>query len=325
MTDIKSNIKKTRTIKDASLNTYICSLKTLKKKLEPNDPPELNNTDFLKDYDKVISIIDNDKLTSQKNRLTAILVALNSDDDKDNQLIEKYGLHLKLLSDKYVSFLKQQTKTKTQADNWISYNDLIKVINDIMDEVKLQKLNKKTELNNKQFDLLQQLVILSTYIAFPLRNDLADMKVLNKKDFSNLEKIQTDKENYLIVISKTKKEFHINQFKNQKFMGSKILEVQPKLNKVINLWLKHNLSGWYLVKNDRKTPINPNGITKYLNKIFMQFTKKKISTSMIRHIVISNTLKNEPTIAQNEKKNKHIEDTFLHTKEMNDLYRKIDE
>ena len=326
MADIKSNIQKKRTIKDSSLNTYMCSLKILKKKLKPDETPELKNTDFLKDYDKVMGIINKEeKITSKKNKLTAVLVALNSDDDKDSDLIEKYGSQLKQLSEEYIIFLKTQKKTKTQTDNWIDYNDLIKVVNNIMSEVKSKKINKKDELHYKEFDLLQQLVILRTYIAFPLRNDFGDMKVINKKDYDNLDKQEQNESNYLIIFPKNKKEFHINQFKNRKFLGSKILEVQPKLNKVINLWLKHNKSGWYLVKTDRKTPMNPNGITKYLNRIFLKHTKKKISTSLIRHIVISNALKDEPSIAQKEEAEKKIEDTFLHSKEMNDLYRKIDD
>ena len=59
-------------------------------------------------------------------------------------------------------------------------------------------------------------------------------------------------------------------------------------------------------------------------KIFIKNCRKKISTSMIRHIVISNMLKDEPTIAEKDNNKKQIEDTFLHTKEMNDLYRKVD-
>ena len=325
MPNIEENIRKSRTIKKSSLNTYLSALKTLKKKIEPNEPITLLNTNFLKNYDDVMIHINKEpKITSQKNKLTAILVALNGDDPKPQKLIDKYGKTLKELSDKYVAFLQKQKKTDTQKINWIEYDELIGVINDIMTEVKLRKISSKKELTTKEYDILQQLLILRTYIAFPLRNDFADMKILTIKQYNELEKEEKDNHNYLILNPRNKKEFRINQFKNQKYIGSKILEIPQKLNRVINLWLKHNKSGWYLTKCDRKTPMSPNGITKYLNKIFQKHTKKKISTSMIRHIVISNMLKDEPSLAQKEEKNKQIEDTFLHTNEMNQLYRKID-
>lgn len=321
---LETQITKSRTIKNSSLNTYLSSLKTLKKKIEPTENTTLTDTKFLHDYDKVINSIKDDKLTSKKNKLTSILVALNSDDPKNTELIDKYQKELKDLSDKYMVFLKQQKKTETQSKNWLSYDDLIKVINNVMSEVKLRQIMKKEELTNKEFDILQELLILRTYIAFPLRNDFADMKILSLKEYKKIDDTVKNNNNYMVLSPNNKKSFYINQFKNEKFLGAKILEIPQKLNRVINLWLKFNKSGFYLVKTDRKTPMNPNGITKFLNKIFIKYCKKKISTSMIRHIVISNMLKDEPTIQEKDEEKKEIENTFLHTKEMNDLYRKVD-
>lgn len=323
--DIETNILKTRDIKTSSLKTYISALKTLKRKIEPDEPISLNNTNFLKDFDRVMDVINiEEKITSKKNKLTAILVALNSDENKNQPLIDKFGKELKDLGEIYLSFLKQQTKTEAQKNNWLDYDDLIKVINKVMTEVKYREITKKTELNNKEFDVLQQLLILRTYIAFPLRNDFADMLVVTKAEYDKIDENKRDENNYLVLFPNNKKQFHINQFKNRKFIGSKILDVPTKLNRVINLWLKHNKSGWYLVKFDKTEPMSPNGITKFLNKIFLRYTRKKISTSMIRHIVISHLLKDEPTLVQKEDEKRKIEDTFLHSKEINDLYRKID-
>jgi len=102
------------------------------------------------------------------------------------------------------------------------------------------------------------------------------------------------------------------------------MDIPKNLNRIINLWLKHNKSGWYLVKTDRETPMNPNTITKFLNKIFQKHTGKKISTSMLRHIMISHHLKNTKSIKQEEDEAKQIENKFLHSKGINQLYRKIE-
>jgi len=307
-------------IKQSSLSTYLVSLKNLHKLLD--NKTDLENTKFIQDYDNVMNVIDKEaKITTKKNRLTAILVALGSDTEKNDELITKYQKKLKELNDEYNIFLKTQKKTDNQAKNWLNYSELIEVYNDVMKDIKKEKINTKTELNDKEFDLLQQCLILRTYLDFPVRNDFADMKIIYSDEYKKLK--NSDEENYVAILPK-KKLFILNDFKNRKRIGRKILEITQSLNKVINIWLKHNKSGYYLIKKDRKTPMNPNNITKYLNKIFLKRSGKKISSSLIRHIVISKISEGQPTILEEEQKEKDIENKFLHSSEINKLYRKID-
>lgn len=321
-------IMKSRNIKESSCKTYMSALRKLRNKINPGYENELSDTYFLQNYKKVMAIIDDEKkLTSKKNKLTAVLVALNTDKPKNTELIDKYGNKLKELTDEYMTFLNSQQKTETQKKNWISYDELITVVNKVYKEVKhrgINKIKKGDVISNKHFDLLQQYVILRTYITFPLRNDFADMKIYKAADFRKLTKDEKTKGNFLILLSNNKKQFRLNQYKNSRFLGSKKLDVQSPLNRTINIWLKVNTSGYYLVKTDRKRPMSPNDITKFLNKIFMKYTKKRIAASMIRHIVITNLLKDEKTIKEKEEQAKKIENMFLHSKSMNDHYRKID-
>lgn len=307
-------------VKQSSLNTYLISLKNLRKKIDGKT--ELDDTEFLNDFDKISDILKDEKLTTQKNRITSILVALGANDKKNDSLIDKYQKKLKNLNDEYSAFLKTQKKTDTQEKNWLDYEDLVDIFNDVMKDVKRDKITKKEKLDVKEFDLLQQLVILRTYLDFPLRNDFADMKIIDSKEYKNLD--SDDENNYLALLGKNKKVFILNDFKNKNRIGRKELQITPSLNKIINIWLKHNKSGWYLVKTDRKTPMNPNNITKFLNKIFMKKANKKIGSSLIRHIVISKITEGTPTIKEEEEKQKEIENKFLHSGEMNKLYRKVD-
>lgn len=307
-------------IKSSSLRTYLVSLKNLHRLMDNN--VDLDNTKFLQDYDKVMNIINKEeKITTKKNRLTSVLVALGSDSKKNDELIDKYQKKLKELNDEYTIFLKTQKKTDTQAKNWLNHTELIEIYNNIMKDIKKEKINTKKELTKKEFDLLQQLLILRTYLDFPLRNDFADMKIINQTEYKQLD--DTDENNYLAILPK-RKLFILNDFKNRQRIGRKIIEISQSLNKVINIWLKHNKSGYYLVLKDRKTVMNPNNITKYLNKIFIKRSSKKISSSLIRHIIISKLTENEPTILQEEQKEKEIENKFLHSGNINKLYRKID-
>jgi hypothetical protein len=307
-------------MKSSSLSTYLVSLKTLHVLMD--NSVELDNTKFIQDYDKVMATINKEtKITTKKNRLTAILVALGSDTKKNEDLINKYQKKLKELNDEYNIFLKTQKKTDSQASNWLNHSELIQVFNEVMSDIKREKISNKIELNDKEFDLLQQCLILRTYLDFPLRNDYADMKIIYSDEYKQLK--DTDINNYLAILPK-KKLFILNDFKNKKRIGRKIIEITSSLNKIINIWMKHNKSLFYLVKKDRKTAMSPNGITKYLNKIFVKRSGKKISSSMIRHIVISKLSEGEPTILETEQKEKAIEDKYLHSSAINKLYRKVD-
>ena len=322
---LEQAIAASRNIKPASLKTYLSALIQLKRKIEPNEISRLIDTSFLSDFDNVMKVIDSEnKITSKKNKLTAILVALKSDENKDDDLIKKYTDVLKDYGEKYTHFLKKQEKTDTQNANWISYDELIGVANRLMEDVKHYNLKAKETLTKKECDMLQQLVVIRTYIAFPLRNDFADMRVVTGAEYKDLGADAKITTNYLVIYPHNKKQFHINQYKNERYLGAKTLDVKSDLNRIINLWLKFNKSGFYLIRCDNKTAMNPNGITKYLNKIFAKFSGKKISTSMIRHIIISHELEGQRTIAEEDARAKKIQNTFLHSKEVNDLYRKVD-
>ena len=187
----------------------------------------------------------------------------------------------------------------------------------------LEDIKNKETLTNKEYDMLQQLVIIRTYIDLPIRNNFSDMKILTLKEYDDLDDDTKDNNNYLVK-DKNKKYFKINSFKNKNSLGNKSFEINRSLNTIINIWLKFNKSGYYLTKSDRKSPMSSNGITKYLNKIFIKEFNKNISTSMLRHIQISHNNRNKPTIKEKEEKEKKIEDKFMHSKGVNELYRKID-
>lgn len=310
MESLKKCIKEKRKIKNNSINLYIRSIE------------QLGGIDTLMNYDDVLEKIKKYKITTQKNKLTAVIVVLKCL-DKDDKIIEKYSDKLKSLNDEYMTFLKDQKKTETQKDNWIDYSDLIKLSNKLMSRVKLEDIKNKDTLTVKEYDQLQQLVIIRTYIDYPIRNNFSNMKIITIEDYNDLDDTEKNNNNYLVT-NKNKKIFKINTFKNKNSLGSKSFEINAKLNNIINMWLKFNKSGYYLTKSDRKTPINSNGITKFLNKIFMKEFNKKISTSMLRHIQISHINKDKPTIKEIEQKENKVEDKFMHSKGVNDLYRKID-
>jgi len=69
--------------------------------------------------------------------------------------------------------------------------------------------------------------------------------------------------------------------------------------------------------NSKKEPMTANGLTKYLQKTFAP-TGKNISSSMIRHIFISDKFP-----AQNKEKDA-VSEKMLHSTEQQTLYSKKD-
>ena len=147
------------------------------------------------------------------------------------------------------------------------------------------------------------------------------MKIITKENYDKLE----DKESNYFLKDGKKYIIKLNQFKNVKRIGIKSFDVPEKLSKIVKLWLKHNTSGFLFTMNNKRDPLSPNGITKFLNSIFAKYCDgRKIGSSMLRHISISEKMKNEPSIKQKQEESKNIENTFMHSKSMNDKYRKID-
>jgi len=320
MCEISDKIRKSRKdIKETSLDSYTNTLRKIKKDLD--DKSDYDCMDIFENFSKVKDYLEKYKITTRKNKITAIIVWLKAQDEEDKNLIQKYLDLLDELNGTYNEYLNSNEKSDTQKKNWIEYNELVKFADKLAKKVKIEGIRTKEKIDRHEFKLLQDLVILRTYLEYPLRNDFADMKVVTKKEVADMP----DNKNYLVLDGKSKMEFHINEYKNRERLGRRIYKIPKSLNTLYKIWLKHNKSGWFLVQvSNRETPLSPNNLTKYMNSMFKKEFGKNISTSMIRHITISELNKDKPTLKEIQEENKVVEDKFLHSKKMNDMYRKVD-
>lgn len=319
--NIRKLIKESRpNLSDSSINTYISSLYHLYKK--SGDTSDFNSLKFLFDYDEITKLLKEMPDTTKKTRLTAIVVALKSlpKSDKTDKLIEKYTANMEEVAEKYSNFIKTQTKTKRQKDNWTTVEDIDKVTNRLFNRIQERELRKKTELSKKDYGLLQEYVVLRLYSEYYVRNDLATTLYLSQKEYDKLK--DKTKENY-IVKHDGKYTIYLNKYKNSKFLGSREYEVDKKLAKVLDIWFRFNKSKYLLTKTDRERMLGSNSLTKLLTKLFERELNKKISTSLLRHIRASEDNKDETTILEDEQKAKEIEQKYLHSASMNKRYAKI--
>jgi hypothetical protein len=324
---IVENIKKARPkLSENSIKTYLNALKTIKRCLGQDQV--LDDTNFLKDFKEVKNCIEEnwEKLTSQKSKITAILVALSSDNKVDEELLNKYKKYVDGIAKEYNKWLEKQEKSDAQKKNWVSYAEIITVSNDMLKKYNNLRKIKIELLSNDQFRSIQNYVMLRTQLQYPIRNDFANMKVVTPKEYSKIPENIKSKNNYLENISRQTKIFHINNYKTVKRLGAKSYNIPKDINTILNQWLKINKSDWLFVKpSNRKVALNESDITKQFYQLFKPyFPDKNISTSLLRHIIISHEKENDPTIKEIEEKKKKIEDKYLHSDSLNILYAKRD-
>jgi len=284
--ELKKLIKDSRpNLKESSIKTYISNLNKL-----ANDVgiKKINNLIFLQHGSNVMKMIEKKKPNTQKTYLAVIIVVLKAIDAKQN-LIDYYTEKMNKLAENYQENMAKQEKSESQKENWMELSDLRKFLDKQGREITRLRLWTKPKLSPKEFDQIQKFVAGSLYLADdanpPLRSDYADMKLICSNDYGKLSD-EEKKDNYIVDVNKSNKFFHLGDYKTSGKYGIKKIKVGKKLNSILNKWFKINETG-YLLVNNRKQPMTPNGLTKYINRVF-EDTGKKIGVSLLRHIYISN-------------------------------------
>lgn len=226
----------------------------------------------------------------RKSKLSVIIAIL---DDKHNEHSEELANALKEYRKAMTEDANKVNKREIsqelsdkQKDNLISQAEVIKVYNDLKTEA--SHLLKKQMLTRAQFDTLQKFVLLSMYVMIPPRRsqDYASFKI------RNFDETADSVDNYMVNYNKNKKKgnatFVFNTYKNSKRLGRQMVDNIPKpLEKLIDQWKLFNKSD-YLLINNQGNPVGQSRIAVLLNEIF---GGKNISSSMLRHIYLSDKFK----------------------------------
>jgi len=315
--DISEVIKKERpNISDATLKAYVSNINKLHRRMTDKD--KIENLDFLRNYDKVLLTLGGLMKATMKNYLVAIVVLLMSNKTEEHKsLIVKYNNRIKELADNINDNYDENEKSDKQKKNWIEHSEVLQLLRKLKKDTK--PLLEKADLTNKEKDQIQQYLVLYLYSgkAFPvLRNDFGDMKVVKENETMDKDK------NYFIIKKRGNPLFRLNEYKTAKFQGEKDIVIKDmELRKLIHSWLGINKTGYLLINTSNDSPMKANGISKYLNKIFMKHLNKKISTSLLRSIYITNKYNGNMTT----KDKKELANSMGHTKSTAEtIYNKID-
>jgi len=264
-----------------SIKMYLRNLEKLN-----NDMP-LKNLNFLKDIPAITQQLEKYKENTKRGYLISIVSALGL--DKSNKVKQKlYDDYYKLMMDKNKELKSKEAsneKTETQKENWLSWDEVSERMSEL--EAKVKAFSGNKEINEHQFNvLLQALVLALYYYKSPRRNEYQKMNLI-KTETAGLP-IDT---NYLDF---DKRQFIFNAYKTAKKEGQLKEDIPPELFAVISTYLKFHplLKGKKIVKGtsvpflvyyDGKPLSQVNAITRILNKTF----GKKVGSSMLRHIYLS--------------------------------------
>ena len=280
--------KKRKELAETSLMAYDNSLNYLYRNLTGKKGKPIDYS-FIKNVEGINRLLSSKKPNTRKNYYSVLVVT--TDALGDEILKEKYDLEMR----KNLSIVKESEgiASESQKKNMITLEEYDNILNDF-----------------KYDDIwtYQDYILLLFYRYLPLRNDLADMKVININDLP-----VKSKENFLVVYKDSKYKLHLNSYKTSKTLGSQVIDIPDILNEHIRKFLTYNRTGFFIIKRNLK-PVTPNMITKMLNRIFMDKVGKKISTSLIRHIFLTSKYKKD--LEEREKDSK----IMLHSTAMQQSY-----
>lgn len=275
--------------KEATLKSYVSRLKTL------NGGKEVDNLAFLYNYDGIIEKIQNYKITTQRNFIIAIVSVLKpikvmkSMYEKYSQLLEKYNIDMKT----------NNYKSEKQKENWIDQESVVKVYEDLYENVYPILFDKKKNITENKFNTITPLILLSLFVLQQPRRLLDYMRMVM---VNNIPKEMDKSLNYYDI---TNGIFYFNNYKTSGTYNTQEVEACDRIRELLRYYImvhptkltfKNKI--WVLCKYDGTPFTNVSSLTRILNKIFMNSVGKKISSNLLRNIFLTDTFK-----PQNDKLN----------------------
>jgi hypothetical protein len=274
LTDLIKKVKPN--IKENTIKTYEANLNKLKQMFDTDD------YSFLKDVDKVMKKLEDKHFTTIRNYLNSIIIlllALNHD-KKQDKLLKEYQDKRDELNNQYQ---EQGSKiSDKQAPNFVPLKEVVDMINKMGEDL---KGFKKKELTAKDKMLLQVYIIYQIHIRLPMRNDLAGMEAITKREYNKLSEADKKAKNWLIV-EKGKMFMSLNKFKTSKKYEELRFDVPKDLEKLIRSYLKINGMG-VMFKSSTGKELSRNQLSQILIKYSKKYIGKSIGTTMLRKIVLS--------------------------------------
>jgi hypothetical protein len=268
-------------LSDKSLKVYNNTINKILKDLDGCDDLEC-----LKDTKKVIKYLDNKNVSflTKRNYYNTIIVFLQAK-EMNTDIIKVYQDKRDKLNDEYMDFQKSGKKSEKQEKAWATLDEL----NDVKNKLRIEtdKINKKDNYTKKDLQTIQNYFILTFYLNTPLRNDLNNTKVIKLNQYNKLSEEEKKESNYMVYGAKNF--LSLSQYKTAKKYGLKKIDLNNDIIKAFRLWYdKFNPNKDYLLINlNTNKAMSSHELTITLTKLFKKYLGKSISTTIIRHVVLT--------------------------------------
>lgn len=271
----------------SSAKTYVSIIRNLSKQTNI----DLSTPDKVIDHtDDIVEHFKDLEPKLRKTRLSALIVFLDNPKEITEDALKTMDVFRKqMMKDgaEYSRELRLQEKTPKQEDGWMDWNDIITNYKNLEKEVSYFK--NQTSLTKQQFKRVQMFVLLSCLLLIPPRRstDYVMFKIRNE---------DINKDNFMETKGR-KSYFVFNTYKTAKKYGKETIEIPTALKNIINRWKLINKNDYLLVNSNMDKKINAT----QLNSMLYDYFNKPLSTSLIRHIFLSEKYKNVPALQEMQK------------------------
>lgn len=267
-------------LSQGSLRTYTSIIRNLSLQIEkPLEKP----SDVIKNYKPIIEHLKDVPAKNRKTRLSALVVFIDKEKDSSEAVS---AFRKQMMDDGKESDeidLKQEL-TDRQKEGMMEWDEIQKKYTDLEKEV--IPLLKREKLDKHQFNKVQLYVLLSCMLLIPPRRSL-DWCAFKLRNIDN------EKDNYLLI-EKRKPYFVFNVYKTAKKKGQQKEEIPKKLFQILQAWSKLNPHEWLLMNTKQSANVNATQLTNMMYGFF----EKPLSTSLLRHIYLSNKYKDMPALKE---------------------------
>jgi hypothetical protein len=249
--------------------------------MSQNDSIDDMDVDWFKNKENIMKALEGKPAHARKTSIASVVVLLGKDNKVDDEVIDMMNKDVAEIKEKY----QGQKMTEKQEKNWMTLDEVHAIEQRAFDLIK-PWLSKSAPISAEQHKMLTDwlLLALTTGKYFPPRRSEWSGIKLKDKD------VDREKDNYIDL---KKGVFVLNQYKTAKLYGREEIEYGKVFGGHLKKVLKLIPDQTYLLESKGKQ-FTASLITTRLNKLF----GKNVSTSMLRHIWVSEKYKDMPSIKE---------------------------
>lgn len=281
--DFKKIISDARpNIKESSLKMYSQNLKKILGDSKDYKP--------LLKIEEIKNKLEDKSDNTKRNYYNSIIVLLQAEKAQP-KILRKYESERDELNDRYDKIQSSGQMTEKDKNNFVELSELKDMLIKMKKEITLKKLHKKPleKFSKEDKELYDGYFLFSSYLALPLRNDLADVEIITKHEYNEMNDEDKENKNFLVLQSGKGKTYFLslNNYKTNKKYKEKIIPIPKELMYTYKQYVAKQRPFKYLITTRKSEKVSRNYFTQFLQKISKKYLDKNISTTLLRKIILS--------------------------------------